>query len=157
MESRAKYLELTGRFQTRVAAMDAEHQRLVDIINHMYELYQNEGTEEELFTVLDELLEYGAHHFADEEAYMAQNGVPTLEAHRKVHKNLIEQVVLLKKRLQSGEEGVGEYTFKFLQNWLMGHIVGTDIKEYGMSEPTVSELSDEELEHLANSLENKHN
>lgn len=157
MERHDSYLELTGRFQTRVAAMDAEHQQLVDIINRMYEIYQHHGLGEDILVVLDELLEYGTRHFADEEAYMAQQGLPSLDKHQQIHKDLIRQVILLKERLQSGQEGVGEDTFRFLQNWLMGHIVGTDIKEYGISEPSVQELNDDELQRLVNSLEDKKN
>ena len=147
-----KYLELTGKFQTRVSELDAEHQRLVDIINHMYDIYRQRRPEQEVLLVLDELLDYGAHHFADEEVYMGTIGAPGLDAHKQIHKNLLDQAAALKDRLQSGQEGVGEETFKFLQNWLMNHIAGTDIRDYGVSEAEIDGMSDEQLQRLANSL-----
>lgn len=147
-----KYLELTGRFQTRVPEMDAEHQQLVDIINHMYEIYQHQGSNQDLFTVLDELLAYGFKHFADEEVYMAKVGTSNLEEHQRIHRDLLDQVRRLQDQLQSGQSGVDEETFKFLQNWLMGHIVGTDVKNYGVQEAVISQMTEEELAQLANSL-----
>jgi hemerythrin-like metal-binding protein len=147
-----KYLELTGRFQTRVPEMDAEHQQLVDIINRMYEIYHHQGSNQDLFMVLDELLAYGFKHFADEEAYMAKMGTPNLEEHKRIHHDLLDQVRRLQEQLHSGRSGVDEETFKFLQNWLMGHIVGTDVKNYGVQEAVISQMTEEELAQLANSL-----
>lgn len=156
MSEESRYLELTGRFQTRVLKMDEEHQQLVDIINKMYEIYQHQGPSEEILMVLDRLLDYGVRHFSDEEAYMTQIGMPDIEVHKKIHQNLINQVIRLREHLQNGQEGIGEDTFVFLQNWLMGHIVGVDIKDYGISEKQISELSDDQLQRLANSLEDYH-
>lgn len=152
MTGNGTYLELTGKFRTQVAEMDAEHQQLVDIINRMYEIYQQRGDDRELLTVLDDLLNYGIHHFADEEVYMARKGTPTLGRHQKIHQDLIRQVFEFRERLQSGQTEVGEETFKFLQNWLMGHIAGTDVKEYGAKEAYISEMNEEELQRLADSL-----
>ena len=147
------YIKLTSTFQTRVRAMDAEHERLVEIINHMYEIYEKKGSQSSLVTVLDDLLEYGRRHFANEEAYMRQIQFPGLTAHQLVHKDLISQATHLKRRLVDGEVGVDEDTFRFLQNWLMGHIVGTDVKDYGMSEALIEQLSEQELMRLADSLD----
>ncbi len=131
MAALEKYLELSGRFLTGVSEMDNEHQQLVNLINRMYTIFKNKGESSEILQILDDLLEYGAHHFADEEAFMEKEGVPDLEEHKQIHKNLIQQALEIRDKLKSGQSGVGIETFKFLQNWLMGHIAGVDVKKYG--------------------------
>ncbi len=137
-----KYLELSGKFLTGVNEMDKEHQQLVNLINRMYSIFQNQGDSGEILHVLDDLLEYGAHHFADEEAFMEREGVPDLEEHKQIHKNLIRQAIEIRDKLKSGQTGVGIETFKFLQNWLMGHIAGVDVKKYGKANNDVRQLVD---------------
>ncbi len=126
-----KYLELSEKFQTGVPEMDSEHQQLVDLINRMYTIFQKRGEDSEILAVLNDLLKYDANHFASEERYMEQHHTPDLEEHKRIHADLINQAVDIKQKLETGQAGVSMETFKFLQNWLMGHIAGVDVKDYG--------------------------
>ncbi len=131
MASGERYIDLTDKFMTGVPEMDREHQQLVDLINRMYQIFQNKGSNSEILQILDELLSYGVHHFADEEAYMKKVGISGLNEHIRIHKELVRQATEIRDKLKSGQVGVGFETFKFLQNWLMNHIAGTDVKSYG--------------------------
>lgn len=133
MGAEEKYLDLSGKFLTGIPEMDKEHQQLVNLINRMYSIFKNKGEASEVLKVLEDLLKYGANHFADEEAFMESTGVQNLEEHKQIHKNLIRQALEIRDKMKSGESGVGIETFKFLQNWLMGHIAGVDVKNYGVA------------------------
>lgn len=147
-----KYLELTDNFKTGVPEMDKEHQQLIDLINRMYEIFQRKGEAGEILKVLEDLLAYGARHFADEEAYMERTGVSDLEGHKKIHKELIRQAVEIRDKLTSGQAGVSMETFKFLQNWLMGHIAGTDINCYGVRDDAMASSNSNEVHLRVTSL-----
>ncbi len=138
-----KYIEFTGKFQTKVPEMDAEHQQLIDLINRMYRIFQHNGSSKDILAVLDDLLQYGVKHFADEEAFMEKTGIPNredLEEHKRIHKDLVNQAMDLKNRLQSGQAGLGMETFKFLQDWLMGHIAKIDMMHYGKHDAKIDSL-----------------
>lgn len=137
-----KYLELTAKFQTGVPEMDKEHQQLIDLINRMYTIFMHKGKDSEILDILDGLLNYGKTHFADEEAFMERIGTPNLEQHRSIHKALIDQVLEIREKLLSGQLGISMETFKFLQNWLMGHIAGTDLKSYGVRKDAAARQSE---------------
>jgi hemerythrin-like metal-binding protein len=118
-----------SKYGLGVHEMDAEHQKLVGMMNHLHRLFQAGAPRPEQAKALAELVNFTVRHFADEEAFMAKIGYPELRVHTGVHKNLLARVTEYNNEFQK----TGKLTdgfFMFLKTWLKAHICGVDAK-YG--------------------------
>jgi hemerythrin-like metal-binding protein len=106
--------------------IDAQHQRLFSIANRFHEAHLKLLGREVLMTIFDELIEYTATHFADEERMLQAKGFPDYAEHKRHHEKLIALVLQYKKLLAEGEPGVESRALSFLTTWLNGHILGID-------------------------------
>lgn len=107
-------------YATGIAAMDAQHQTIVDLINRAAR-----AGPDEVGPVVAELAQYTATHFGAEEQVMADLGFPELPQHRVAHQRLLEWVQ------QAQAEGVSrEALLSELATWLVRHILAQD-KRYG--------------------------
>jgi hemerythrin-like metal-binding protein len=118
-----------GKFSLGVREMDAEHQKLIGLMNHLHRLHEAGATRPELAKALGELVNYTVRHFADEEAFMAKIGYPELRIHAGVHKNLLGRVTEYANEFQKTGTLTDSF-FMFLKTWLKAHICGVDAK-YG--------------------------
>lgn len=73
------------RYSVGVQEMDAQHQKLVVLINRFYDSIKDGGATSEVEAVLNELLIYVDVHFSSEEDYMKTINFPDLEAHKVNH------------------------------------------------------------------------
>lgn len=108
-----------------ITAMDDEHLVLVDKINHLAACFAGRPTEvKEAFQAL---ASYAVEHFQHEEAYMKRIHYPEFDAHCEIHQKLLAQVSSLgEKALSKRAEPMELMTF--LNDWLLKHILGTDMK-----------------------------
>lgn len=117
-------------YETGVAAMDAQHQKLVAMINDLYRAMRQQKAAAVMNGIVDNLIAYTAKHFRDEEAVMEKAGYPEIEKHKEIHASLVGKVLEVQKNLHSGQGAVGMELLNFLKDWLVNHIKGTD-KKYG--------------------------
>ena len=110
--------------------MDEQHQRLIDILNQFYEAIEKGEREEAIQSLLQGAEEYTVFHFDSEERFMEDIGFPELEAHRKAHQNLINEVNSAKEKYAQGDKGAVRSLAAFLLSWLYTHIAKTD-RKYG--------------------------
>ena len=115
-------------YETGIVAFDNEHKALVAEINKLYEAIRDKRGEEVLGEILVMLEAYTVEHFQHEEKLMAEYQFPGLEEHQRVHKELIDAVQDLKKRVTSGTEELAQELLKFLKVWVLEHIVNVDKK-----------------------------
>ena len=117
--------------ETGVKQFDDQHQKLVGMVNELFDGMQAGKGKETLGPVLDGLIAYTGTHFKDEERLMQQHGYPKLAAHQKEHADLVAKVVEVQQKYHAGASALlGMEVMNFLKNWLINHIQGTD-KEYG--------------------------
>jgi hemerythrin-like metal-binding protein len=128
------FLPWSPELSVGVPAMDKQHQYLVTLVNQLYEAYRSGGGLAAAGPILEELTGYTVGHFESEEAWMAQQGFPGLEEHRRLHVDLVQQVQGLAGRLETGGDGVVLDMLLFLRTWLVKHIQGADA-EYGRFRP----------------------
>jgi hemerythrin len=112
-----------------VPPMDAQHQRLIALVNKLHEAMSKGVGKQMLGTVLDELVAYTRQHFSAEELLMTRHGYPDVAAHVAEHRKLVATVQKLQSDLTSGTLLTIE-VMEFLKQWLSGHILGVDSK-YG--------------------------
>jgi len=114
-----------------VKQLDTDHQKLVDMVNKLYDGISSGKGKASLGPVLDDLIGYTKTHFAREEAFFAKSGYPIAIAHKKEHDDLTKQVIDLQAKYMAGADGVLTlHVMNFLKNWLITHIQGSD-KKYG--------------------------
>lgn len=108
--------------------MDQQHQKLVEIINELHEAMLQKKGNETLMKTLSQLIDYTKNHFETEEKFMRQHQFAGYEEHKALHDSLVTQVLDYKQQLEKGKLALSVKIMKFLERWLMDHIVGTDKK-----------------------------
>lgn len=118
-----------ARFETGLAEVDAQHRRLVDMVNQLGVLLSDgadlEG--EALKSVFHDLADYARLHFADEERLMAETGVSARhkDTHVANHRQFVNQVLTLWQS-RAALHHPAETLHGFLSAWLSVHILGED-------------------------------
>ena len=114
-----------------VRLLDTDHQKLVGMLNELYDAVMKGQGKETLGKVLDGLVDYTKIHFAHEEKFFAQTNYPDAVAHKKEHDALTLQVLEVQKKYNSGQTiTLSLEVMNFLKNWLTNHIQASD-KKYG--------------------------
>jgi hemerythrin-like metal-binding protein len=122
------YFEWEGRYELGVAAMDAEHRALVDLMSKLHERNLAGAPPWELKAILGDLEALTKKHFADEEACMASRGFAGLATHKLIHADLLAKFGALAAEYAATGGRVPEALFGFLRLWLSAHIQGIDRK-----------------------------
>jgi len=120
---------LVWREQLNVGAeeIDEDHKRLVGFVNDLSEAIERNQDEKVVGRILLELIEYTRDHFAREEKVMAAAGYPHAERHKKIHRALTRQVMVMSERYVSEpSHEVTRELIDFLSAWLVDHIIKED-------------------------------
>lgn len=124
------FIEWDKSFETGISEFDDQHKRLANIVNRFYRSVQESRTQNELETILNELVDYTLYHFDSEERAFKQFNYPEYAEHRKIHEDLKAQVVKFLNDYKSGKTSIGFNLLEFLKSWLLNHIKVED-KKYG--------------------------
>lgn len=124
------FIQWDKSFSVGTTALDADHRRLIEILNRIYDAWQGDPSKVELDQLFDELLDYTDGHFSREESKLAARDYPDLAAHQIQHERLREMVLAFRARHLAGTtpDALTEDMTKFLKTWLMDHILGEDMK-----------------------------
>jgi hemerythrin-like metal-binding protein len=107
--------------------IDEQHQELTRLVNALHEAMLAGRGKAVLGEVLDQLIAYTVHHFAEEEAMMAATKYPGAAAHLAQHEALKQRAVQLQAEFRDGGGGILTMeVLEFLKGWLRDHIVGSD-------------------------------
>lgn len=114
------------RFETGISDMDAQHHRLVDLINGLGEAILH-GETADLDRLHAELFDYTRVHFAEEEALMSEHRLDSrvTTRHRDLHQQFIRQVEQMRAERDGSGDRVQELN-RYLASWLTSHILGED-------------------------------
>lgn len=116
-------------FNTGIPTIDEQHQRLVQLVNHLARKLAHQEDNLALNQVFDDLAAYAVYHFQTEEAIWHEflPGDVTEIEHKKVHDSFIGQVIKLKEHAdKDGEDAAIEELVFFLIRWLTSHILESD-------------------------------
>jgi diguanylate cyclase (GGDEF)-like protein/hemerythrin-like metal-binding protein len=117
-------------FLTGSDLVDGQHEQLVNLINRFGKLLSDGSSNPRIIeNVCVELIEYTNKHFTEEERLMVSVGLDKrhLLQHHKQHEDLISQIDPMRQLVLVGDLAAGKYMFEFLANWLVFHILGTDM------------------------------
>lgn len=107
-------------------AMDSEHQVQVGLVAALRQALEKGLEKTAIDTILDRLISYTDAHFMAEQLLMRQYAYPLYEGHVQEHDRLVEKVHELQEKYQSGEIQMTLSVAQSLEQWLLGHIKGTD-------------------------------
>lgn len=103
-----------------IAEIDQQHRELVGIYDRLNDALENHEPREDIFRIIDEAIAYTELHFATEERFMVESGYPLIEEHKKNHKELIQDALHLKNKL----EHIGENMFReWFNHWSFGNVL----------------------------------
>ena len=122
--------EFTDEYLTGIGSIDEQHRKLFEIIGRAYTLVESEfmiDKYDDIMGILDELEEYTAVHFSDEEEYMEKINYPYINAQKRAHNIFMGK--LEDKEFGEADEDQQEYLtdlLDFLFSWLVNHILKMD-------------------------------
>lgn len=110
--------------------IDADHRRLFDLINAVYDVWAAGRELGALAFLFDELVTYAETHFAREEDALAAIGWEGLADHRAEHESLRRMAVQFREDYLAGEDPApfSAEIRDFLRIWLSGHVLEEDMK-----------------------------
>lgn len=111
-----------------VSSIDDDHKILISLVNQLHDAREEGQTRHVVGSILNVLVEYCSIHFRREEQLMERSCYPELEAHKELHRRLCERVDGLQRQYESGHGAAAEELSGFLKEWLLGHILGVDVR-----------------------------
>lgn len=119
--------EWDTRYETGVPEVDAEHRRLVDLINEVFDS-MGHGHCNGIFKLLEQLQMYASNHFPLEVMYMQKTNYPKMDQHIWAHENFLKK---LRKFHEQRDKDLTRLTIQvavFLNEWLHTHLLDEDRK-----------------------------
>lgn len=121
-------MQWNPKYSVNIREIDQQHQKLIALINELYDAMTAGQGKETLGKVLNELVNYTVYHFGVEEKLFQQHGYPETDAHKAEHVKLTKTASELKQKFDAGKAQITVEVMNFLKDWLNGHILGTDKK-----------------------------
>jgi hemerythrin len=122
------FIDWTDKYTVGIKEIDAQHQRLVSMINTLHDAMKGGKGKDVVQPILNDLLAYTKTHFAHEEELFKQHGYPSRDGHEKIHKSLAQQVVDLRGKVDGGSKILAVELMDFMKTWLTSHIMSEDKK-----------------------------
>ena len=118
---------------TGVPEIDEQHRILVHTFNEASEKLCGEVSQEVLQAITQDLLGYALYHFETEELLMRDAGYEAEDdadarRHLAEHRDFSTQVLAVRDRLKAGIPIPPHELLVFLNNWLVKHIMHTDMR-----------------------------
>jgi hemerythrin len=118
-------------YSVGVDELNYQHMRLVGMINRLIDLTLLKKADETAIksayiNVLNDMVQYAAVHFDTEERYLKSIGYSDFENHVEEHKEFSTKAAELQQKAALGELDISG-TSRYLQTWLTGHILHSDM------------------------------
>ena len=114
------------RLETGIAIIDAQHKRLVDIINELNDALEAGRSDEIMGAILEELVAYTETHFSVEEKLMGNHDYEDIENHRREHRVFTDQIKMDRANFNAGAWKFEKRMMDYLRGWLVNHISASD-------------------------------
>ena len=121
------FVQWSPEFSIGIEEIDAEHKKLLEILNQFHDAVEAGLGKDALSKVLDELILYVGYHFSHEEELFFGANYPGAERHRLLHRALTTTVTEIYDDFKKGGVDIMPLqVLNFLKNWLYEHILGSD-------------------------------
>lgn len=126
--SSERLVEWTDALATHVPVVDEQHKILCELINTLYTGMTHRASDAVLHGALEDLENYAKKHFKEEEDIFSASAYPNSANHKSIHRAFEKQVADSKANVISGNASVTLELLTFLKDWLIKHIMGTDME-----------------------------
>ncbi len=116
-----------------VPEIEQQHRELVRLLNRLNDAVKNRELRKNIYQIMDDVIAFTRLHFEAEELLMLKAGYPEIEAHKEKHKQLVDEALHLKEKL----DFVGDEMFTdWFNHWpfarVLAHIQYADkqIQDY---------------------------
>ena len=106
--------------------IDADHQRLVELVNQLHTATSQGEGQAVVSGILASLIKYTTTHLRTEEDLMLRLKFPNLEGHKRGHEKFIADLLGLKQKFEGGSITVASQLSTVLRDWLSLHIRRND-------------------------------
>jgi hemerythrin-like metal-binding protein len=111
-----------------ITVVDEQHKKLCSMLTNLENSINSDDVYQVMGDILKELVQYTKYHFEEEEKVMQRISYPDFEKHKKLHKDLVNEISIILLDLKNGKK-INAFELKtFLQKWLIDHILGEDKK-----------------------------
>ncbi|MGD2034404.1 MAG: bacteriohemerythrin [Bacteroidales bacterium] len=122
------YMKWEPAFNLGIPEIDAQHRKIIDLINDLNKALVEDKTNQKIGKILDEMSEYAKVHFKTEERYFEESDFPLMKEHKAQHEYFINKIITLRENFDDNLS-VTFRLMKFLRNWWTNHILDAD-REY---------------------------
>ena len=116
------------RMSVNIAEIDMQHQKLVKLLNDLYDDMKKGQGIDVISKTVKELVNYAKIHFKTEEDYFDQYEYPEADNHRRTHSVFTDKIFQFKNNLKQKDAGLPFDVIQFMSLWLKDHILETDKK-----------------------------
>jgi hemerythrin len=106
--------------------LEKEHQQLIDLLDALENCISKGDSANQVHKYLSDFVVLAEEHFRNEEAIMETYKYPEIIDHKNEHADLLEQLFILKNRLDSGQAPFGKDYMQILRKWLEEHLYAAD-------------------------------
>jgi hemerythrin-like metal-binding domain len=125
-ETSMGFMTWSDEYVVGIAKIDSQHQRLVELINELYDGMRAGKGGAILGGIIAELKDYSVQHFKTEEELFDRHLYPEAKAHKAEHDAFIAKVSAFQADYQAKKIGVTLDILNFLVDWLKDHILKSD-------------------------------
>ena len=118
----------TNKASINVEELDKQHEKLVELVNHVYDLDKTIGKGDVLDKAFDDLIEYTNSHFTREEELMDHYRHPEHLTHKKNHQELLQKLIEIRDMYYKGNKDIITGLALIFNSWLMDHLYSDDKK-----------------------------
>ena len=118
--------EWSDDFSVRHQIIDEQHQKLFALAHRAYKAANGHVAVNDIKNILIEFFDYMKTHFKDEEEYMKAIGFPQLEEHKKIHRQIVNDMAGMVKNVHSVDV-LKEMIATIAKDWLLTHILQEDM------------------------------
>lgn len=115
------------RYSVGVQQFDADHRHLLDLAHELVNERLNGPLPALPGEVLDDLITCAREHFAHEERLLGATDYPQLDAHRREHRRLMEEIEDYRAALSTGKVQPGDVA-RYVADWIFHHMDEEDRK-----------------------------
>lgn len=121
-------IDWSPSFSVGVRSLDAQHKRIVDMINYLLSDPDVTVRSETISELLSRLTIYAEDHFRDEENLLEEYDYPDLARQKEEHRAYRLKVVALCRDTMEHYDLVPADLLQFMKNWWVNHILREDMK-----------------------------
>lgn len=121
-------IEWSEEFSVGNAAVDQEHESLIEHINELYEQLNQALDTELIESMLADIQDEISTHFALEELLMQEAGFAEYDAHKQDHERLLDQIHDMIFHFTEDPGSGRELLINRLSDWFSHHFKGFDVR-----------------------------